>query len=138
MVPPPDAFVGRHGPRASGCCQSCIGFSNSLPIGPPPIADRITASGCDMGAGDNLVRGATAGVQSQPAIKHCYGVVQDVVMHENINLCSRTQYKPLTLPGSLLVASSTMHLLRLPVRVHRACGAKDQCLESCSCLDSTS
>ena len=48
------------------------------------------------------------------------------------------QPKPSALPGSLSVASSTVRLPRLPVRVHRACGAEGQCLESCSCLDSAS
>ena len=48
------------------------------------------------------------------------------------------QPEPPVLPSNLLVASSTAHLLRLPVQVHRACGAKGQCLESCSCLDSAS
>ena len=84
MVPPPDAVVGRHGPRASGCCQRHVGFGNSLPIGPPPIADGIAASGCDMGARDNLVRDATGGVQSQPATKQFSGLVQDMKVHKNI------------------------------------------------------
>ena len=48
------------------------------------------------------------------------------------------QPKLTVLPGSLSVASSTVRLLRLPVRVYRACGAEGQCLESCSCLDSAS
>ena len=67
MVPPPDAIVGRHGPRAPGSCQCRIGFGDSLPIGPPPIADGIATSGCTMEAGDNLARGAIGGAQSQPA-----------------------------------------------------------------------
>ena len=48
------------------------------------------------------------------------------------------QPEPPALPGNLSVASSTAHLLRLPVRVHRACGAEGQCAESCSCLTSAS
>ena len=84
MVPPPDAVVGRHGPRAPGICQRCLGFGDSLPIGPPPIADRIATTGCNMGAGDNLVRDATGGVHSQPATKQCSGLVQDIVVLENV------------------------------------------------------
>ena len=59
-------------------------------------------------------------------------------MHETANLGSALQPKPSALPGSLSVASSTARLLRLPVRVHRACGAEGQCSESCSCLASAS
>ena len=55
-MPPPDAVVGRHGTKASGCCQCRLEFGDSLPIGPPLMADGIAATGCDMGAGDNLVR----------------------------------------------------------------------------------
>ena len=84
MVLPPDAVVGRHGPKASGCCQCHVGFGNTLPIGPPPIDDGIAASGCAMGAGDNLVRGATGSLHSQPTTKQCSGLVQDVVVLENI------------------------------------------------------
>ena len=119
MVLPPDAVVGRHGPRASGCCQFHVGFGNSLPIGPPPIADGITASGCDMGAGDNLVRGATGGVQSQPATKQCSGFVYDVVVYKSIKLGSGLPPERPSMPGNLLVASSTARLLRLPMRVYR-------------------
>ena len=81
MVPPLDAVVGRHGPRASGCH---IGFGDSLLIRPPPIADGIAALGCAMEARDNLVRGTTGGVQSQPAIKQYSGLVQDALVHENV------------------------------------------------------
>ena len=91
MVPPPDAVVGRHGPRAAGYCQCRVGFGDSLPIGSPPIADGIAASGCAMGARDNLVRGTTGGVQSQPATKQCSGLVQDVMVHESIKLGSALQ-----------------------------------------------
>ena len=84
MVPPPDAVVGRHGPREPGCCQRHIGFGNSLPIGPPPIANGVAATGCDMGARDNLVSDATGGVHSQSATKHCSGLVQDIMVLENV------------------------------------------------------
>ena len=83
-MPPPDAVVGKHGPRAPGCCQCHLGFSNSLPIGPPPIADGIAPTGCDMGAGDNLVRDATGVVHSQPATEQCSGLVQHTVVLENV------------------------------------------------------
>ena len=85
-MPPLDAVVGGHGPRAPGSCQCYVGFGNSLPIGPPPIADGIAASGCDMGARDNLVRDATGGVQSLTATEKCSGLVQDVVVHEKVKL----------------------------------------------------
>ena len=81
MVPPLDAVVGRHGPRASGCH---IGFGNSLPIGPPPITDGIAATGRNMGAGDNLVRGATDGVHSQPATEQSSGLKSEAVVLENV------------------------------------------------------
>ena len=76
--------MGMHRPRASGCCQHCVGFGNSLPMGSPPIADGITASGCAMEAEDNLVRGAAGGLQSQPAAKQHFGLVQDVMVHKNV------------------------------------------------------
>ena len=81
MVPPPDAVVGRHGPRVSGHCQRRVGFGDSLPVGPPPIADGTATSGCAMEAGENLVRGATGGAQSQPATKQHSVLIQDVMVH---------------------------------------------------------
>ena len=84
MVPPPDAVVGRHSPRVPGRCQCHLGFGNSLPVGPPPITDGIATTGCDMGAGDNLIRDATGGVHSQPATKQSSGLIQDAVVLENI------------------------------------------------------
>ena len=83
-MPPLDAVVGRHDPRAPGRCQRHLGFGDSLPVGPLPIADGIATTGCDMGAGDNLVRDATGGVHSQPATKQRSGLVQDIVVLENI------------------------------------------------------
>ena len=84
MVPPPDAVVGRHGPREPGHCQRHLGFGDSLPVGPPPIANGIAATGYDMGAGDNLVRDTTGGVHNQSATKQCSGLVQDIVVHKYI------------------------------------------------------
>ena len=75
---------------------------------------------------------------TQPATEQCSGLIQDTVVLKTIKQGFIMQPKPLALPGSLLVASSTVHLLRLPMQVHRACGAEGQCLESCSCLDSAS
>ena len=121
-MPPPDTVVGRHGPRAPGRCQRRVGFGDSLPVRPPCISDGVAAFDCSMGAGDNLVRDATGGVHSQPATKQDSGLKPEAVMLENIKLGSDLQPKPSVLPGSLLVASSTVHLLRLPVQVYRACG----------------
>ena len=84
MVPPPDAVVGRHGPRAPGRCQCRVGFGDSLPIRPPPIANEVTTFGCDMGAGDNLVRDATGGVHSQPASEQSSGLKPEAVVLETI------------------------------------------------------
>ena len=84
MVLPPDAVVGRHGPRAPGRCQCRLGFGNSLPIGPPPIANGIATTGCDMGAGDNLVRDTTGGVHGQPATEQCSGLIQDAVVLKKV------------------------------------------------------
>ena len=70
VVPPPDAVVGRHSPKVPGHCQCYVGFGNSLPVGPPPIADGIATAACAMKAGDNLVRGATGGAQSHLLLKN--------------------------------------------------------------------
>ena len=69
VVPPPDAVVGSHGPRAPVSCQNCIGFGDSLPIGPPPIADGIAPFGCAMEVRDNVVMGTTGGALRQLATK---------------------------------------------------------------------
>ena len=84
MVPPPDAVVGMHGPRAPVRCQCHLGFGNSLSVRLPPIADGIATTGCDMGAGDNLVRDATGGLHSQPATKQSSGLIPETVVLENI------------------------------------------------------
>ena len=84
MVPPSDAVVGRHGPRMPRHCQRCLGFGDSLPVGPPPITDGIATTGCDMGAGDNLVRDATGGVHSQPATEQSSGLKPEAVVLENV------------------------------------------------------
>ena len=138
VVPPPDAVEGRHGPKVPCCCQRRVGFGDSLPIGPPPIADGIAANGCDMEAGDNLARDATVGAHHQLATEHRFDTVRDVLVQQAQVLGSVSQPTPPALPGNLSVASSTARLLRLPVRVHRACGARGQCSESCSCLASAS
>ena len=88
MVPPLDAVVGRHGPRAPGCCQRRVGFGDSSSIRPPPIADGVATFGCDMGAGDNLVRGATGSAHSQPATKESSGLVQNEMVHQSVKLGS--------------------------------------------------
>ena len=134
-MPPPD-IVGRHDPGAPGSCQCCVGFGDSLPIGPPLIADGIATVGCAMEAGDNLVRGATGGAHSQPATEESSGPVRDVLVHKSVKLGSALQPELPVLPGNLSVASSTVCLLRLSIRVHSACGAKGQCSESCSYLAS--
>ena len=121
-----------HEHQAAVNAMLTAGFDNSLPIGPPPIPDGIAASGCAMEAGDNLVRDTTGGVHSQPATKWSSGLKPDTVVLKNIKQGYVLQPKPSALPGSLSVASSTARLLRLPVRVHWACGAEGQCLESCS------
>ena len=83
-MPPPDAVVGRHGPREPGYCQRRVGFGDSLPVRPPPIADGIATTGCNMGAGDNLVRDATGGVHSQPATKQSAGLILETVVLKNV------------------------------------------------------
>ena len=138
VVPPPDAVVGRYGARAPGHCQHHIGLGDSSPISPLPIANGIATFGCDMGAGDNLVRGATGGAHSQPASEESSGSLQKAMVHQSVKLGSKMQPELPVLPGNLSVASSTVHLLRLPMRVHRACGSEGQCAESCSCLTSAS
>ena len=84
VLPPLDAVVERHGPRAPDSCQCHVGFGNSLPIGPPPIVDRTTTIGCAMEAVDNLVRGTTGGAFSQLATEECTGFVRDVVVQESV------------------------------------------------------
>ena len=138
MVPPPDAVVGRHGPRAPSSFQRHIGFGNSSPISCPPIANGVATFGCDMEAGDNLVKGATGGAHSQLATEEGSGPLRKVMVHQIVKLGSKMQPEPPVLPSNLLVASSTVHLLKLPMRVHRACGAEGQYSESCSCLASAS
>ena len=81
MVPPPDAVVGRHGPRAPGLCQRRVGFGDSSPFSPPAIADGIATFGCDIGAGDNLVRGTTGGAHSQLATEESSGPFLKVMVH---------------------------------------------------------
>ena len=83
-MPPPDAVVGRHGPRAPGRCQRFLGFGNSLPVRPLPIGDGVATTGCAMGAGDSLVRDATGGVHSQPTTKQSSGLIPEAVVHENV------------------------------------------------------
>ena len=108
MVPHPDAVVGRHGPREPGHCQCCLGFGDSLPIGPPTIIDGVIATGCDMGAGDNLVRDATGGIHSQPATEQSSGLKPEAVMLENIKQGYILQPKPSNLPVAF----------RLPLQLH--------------------
>ena len=138
VVPCPDAAVGRHGPRAPGRCQRRVGFGDSLPVRLPPINDGVAAFGCSMGAGDNLVRGVTGGALCRPANKDSSGLFQDELVQQRDNWGYKMQPEPPVLPSNLLVASSTTRLLRLPMRVHRACGSEGQCAESCSCLTSAS
>ena len=76
---------------------------------------RIAAIGCVMEAGDNLVRGATSGAYSQLATKERAGFVCNKVVQESVKLSCALQPKPLAIPGNLSVASSTAHLLRLPM-----------------------
>ena len=83
-MPPLDAVVGRHGQRVPGHCQHHVGFGDSLPVRPPPISDGIAASGCSVGAGDNLVRDAAVGVHSQPATEQSSGLKPEAVVLENI------------------------------------------------------
>ena len=101
MVPTPDAVVGRHGPIAPGSCQHHVGFGDSSPVRPPPIADGVATFGCDMGAGDSLVRGATGGIHCQPATKDSSGSFRKVVVHQSVKLGSELQLEPPVLPGSL-------------------------------------
>ena len=84
-MPPPDAVVGRHGPRAPGHCQCYIGFGNSLPIRPPPIADGVATTGYNMGAGGNLVRDTAGGIHRQPATEQRSGLKLEAVVLQNIN-----------------------------------------------------
>ena len=83
-MPPLDAVVGRQGPRAPCSYQRCVGFGDGLPIRPPPISDGIAASGCSVGAGDNLVRDTAVGVHSQPATKLSSGLKPEAVVLENV------------------------------------------------------
>ena len=65
-----------------------------------------------------------------------FGLKLEAVVQQCVKLGCEMQPELPVLPGNLLVASSTMHLLRLPLQVHRACGVAGQCAESCSCLTS--
>ena len=138
-VQPPDAVVGQHRPRVLECGQRRVGFGNhctqrSYPV---PCAWKLRA----QDSPDRLaMRPASQLVaQHQPVTEVCSsGLKAEAVVLETANLDAALQPKPSALPGSLLVASSTVRLLRLPVQVHRACGAEGQCLESCSCLASAS
>ena len=68
------------------CCiqqRSCI--VDLLLYGEQAVQGREPLhTGCDMGAGDNLVRDTTGGVHSHPATKQCSGLVQDIVVLENV------------------------------------------------------
>ena len=135
VTPPPDAVARRCGSKEPGRCQRRVGFGESLPIGPPPIADGIATSGCDMGAGDNLARGTAGHAQRQPATKVCKRVEnRQVVVPGSSNFGTLMKPAPPALQGSLLAAASTLRLLRLPVHVHRACGEGSVCADECSCM----
>ena len=138
-VQPPDTVVGQHRPRALDCGQRHVGFGDHCTQKPHPVPcawnlrvednpDRLA-----MGPASQLV------AQHQPITEVCSsGLKVEAVVLETANLSPALQPKPSVLHGSLLVASSTARLLRLPMRVHRACGAEGQCLGSCSCLNSAS
>ena len=138
-VQPPDAVVGQHKPTVLDCGQYRIGYGKhytrkSLPV---PCAWNYRAE-------DNPVRCAMGPVASlpvahhQPATEQSSGLKPEAVVQQRVKLGSILQPEPPALPGNLSVASSTAHLLRLPVQVHRACGSEGQCTESCSCLTSAS
>ena len=84
VVPPRDAVVGSHGPRAPCRCQHRVGFGDSSPIRPQPITDGIATTGSNMGAGDNLVRDAAGGVHRQPATEQSSGLIPEAVVLVNI------------------------------------------------------
>ena len=136
---PPDAVEGQHEPIVLDCGQRRLGFGDhctrkSLPR---PCARKYRAE-------DNPGRRAMGPVASlpvahhQPTTEQSSGLKPETVVQQSVKLGSVMQPEPPALPGNLSVASSTLRLLRLPVQVHRACGAEGQCAESCSCLTSAS
>ena len=138
-VLPPDAVEGQYRPRVLVCGQRRIGFGDhcTQKPHPGPCAWNLRAEDSP----DRLaMRPASQLVaQHQPVTEVCSsGLKAEVEVLETGNESSALQPKLSVLPGSLSVASSTARLLRLPVRVHRACGAEGQCSESCSCLVSAS
>ena len=138
-VQPPDAVVGQHRPRALDCGQHRVGFGNHCTQKPHPVPCAWNLRAEDNP--DRLAMGPALQLvaQHQPVTKvRSSGLKAEAVVLETGNQGSVLQPKPSVLPGSLLVASSTARLLRLPVRVHRAYGAEGQCSESCSCLASVS
>ena len=52
----PGCCCGEVWPKRASCYQRSIGSGDSLPIGPPPIAEGIATSGCNMEVGTNLAR----------------------------------------------------------------------------------
>ena len=136
---PPDAVVGQHRPIVLDRGQCRVGFGDHRTQKPHPVP-----CAWNLRAEDNPDRHAMRPAsqlvaQHQPATEACSsGLKVEAVVLETENQGSVLQPKPSALPGSLLVASSTVCLLRLPVRVHRACGTEGQCSENCSCLASAS
>ena len=138
-VLPPDAVEGQHEPIVLDRRQRRIGYGDSC-------TRRSLLVPCvwKYRAEDNPGRRAMGPVASlpvahhQPATKLSSGLKPEAVVQQCVKLGSVMQPEPPALPGNLSVVSSTAHLLRLPVRVHRACGSEGQCAESCSCLTSAS
>ena len=136
---PPDAVEGQYRPRVLECGQRRVGFGDHCTQKPHP-----GPCAWNLGAEDSpdrlAMRPASQLVaQHQPVTEVCSsGLTTEAVVFETAKLDSALQPKPSVLPGSLSVASSIVRLLRLPMRVHRACRAEGQCSESCSCLSSAS
>ena len=136
---PPDAVVGQHKPIVLDCGQRRVGFGDHCTQKPHPVP-----CAWNLRAEDNPDRRAMRPAsqlvaQHQPTTEvRSSGLNAETEVLDLGNQGSVLQPKPSVLPGSLSVASSTARLLRLPVRVHRACGAEGQCSESCSCLTSAS
>ena len=131
VVQPPDAVVGQHRPIVLDCGQRRVGFGDHCTQKPHPAP-----CAWNLRAEDNPDRRAmrpasqlVAQHQSTTEVRSS-GLNAEAEVLELKNQGSGLQPKPSALPGSLSVASSTARLLRLPVRVHRACGSEGQCLES--------
>ena len=117
---PPDAVVGQHRPIVLDCGQRRVGFGNHCTQKPHPVP-----CAWNLRVEDNLDRRAMRPASQlvahhQPATEKSSGLFRDDLVKQYVKWGYEMQPEPPVLPSNLSVASSTTHLLRLPMRVHRA------------------